>query len=269
MSVSASQLPGHDLDIAKMPGHWLLARLGKRVLRPGGLKMTRHMVDALAIGSEDAVVEFAPGLGLTAKLILARQPASYVGIERDQDAARWGGQRLPSRPNVEIRVGTGSDTGLAGGTASIVLGEAMLSMHTTAQKAAIIDEAFRLLRPGGRYGLHEMSLVPDDMAPDRKGEIERSLSSAIHVGARPLGRKEWIELLEQAGFHVVHVHERPMDLLRPARLLEDEGLVGALRFLKNVLTDGPARRRVMEMRRTFERYRSSLGAICLVAERRA
>jgi SAM-dependent methyltransferase len=227
------------------------------------------MVRSLGIGSDDAVVEFAPGLGLTAKLILACQPASYVGVERDQDAARWVGHRLPSRPNVGVRVGTGSNTGLPDGTASIVLGEAMLSMHTTAQKAAIIGEAFRLLQPGGRYGLHEMSLVPDGMAPDLQAEIERSLSSAIHVGARPLGKKEWVDLLEQGGFHVVHVHERPMDLLRPTRLVEDEGLLGALRFLKNVLTDRPARRRVLEMRRTFERYRSSLGAICLIAERRA
>ncbi len=268
MSMSESQLPGHDLDIAKMPGHWLLARLGKRVLRPGGLKMTQHMVRSLGIGRDDAVVEFAPGLGMTAKLVLTHQPSSYVGVERDPDAARWVGQHLPSRPNVEVRVGTSSNTGLADGSASIVLGEAMLSMHTTAQKAAIIGEAFRLLRPGGRYGLHEMSVVPDDIAPDLKAEIERSLSSAIHVGARPLGKGEWIDLLHQAGFHVVHVHERPMDLLRPGRLIEDEGLAGALRFLKNVLTDRPARRRVMEMRQTFERYRDSMGAICLVAERR-
>lgn len=30
----AGLLPGEGLDASKMPGHWLLARLGKRVLRP-------------------------------------------------------------------------------------------------------------------------------------------------------------------------------------------------------------------------------------------
>ena len=30
-----NELPGASLNIAKMPGHWLLGRLGKRVLRPG------------------------------------------------------------------------------------------------------------------------------------------------------------------------------------------------------------------------------------------
>jgi len=37
-SAQSLDLPGSDLDVAKMPGHWLLARLGKRVLRPGGLR---------------------------------------------------------------------------------------------------------------------------------------------------------------------------------------------------------------------------------------
>ena len=29
-------LPGSEMAASKMPGHWLLARLGKRVLRPAG-----------------------------------------------------------------------------------------------------------------------------------------------------------------------------------------------------------------------------------------
>lgn len=70
-----------------MPGHWLLARMGKRVLRPGGLELTRQMLDALDIRASDDVVELAPGLGVTARAALEREPRSYVGIERDEDAA--------------------------------------------------------------------------------------------------------------------------------------------------------------------------------------
>ena len=76
------------MDAAKMPGHWLLLRLGKRVLRPGGVELTRRMLDGLNIQPDDDVVEFGPGLGVTARLTLARKPHSYVGIERDENAAR-------------------------------------------------------------------------------------------------------------------------------------------------------------------------------------
>ena len=30
--------------LEKMPGHWVLARMGKRVLRPGGLELTRRLL---------------------------------------------------------------------------------------------------------------------------------------------------------------------------------------------------------------------------------
>ena len=52
-------MPGEQLKSEKMPGHWLLARLGKRVLRPGGRQLTRRMIEALNIQPADSVIEFA------------------------------------------------------------------------------------------------------------------------------------------------------------------------------------------------------------------
>uniref|UniRef100_UPI001C68D3FE hypothetical protein n=1 Tax=Streptomyces shenzhenensis TaxID=943815 RepID=UPI001C68D3FE len=60
---NGSSLPGAGLDAARVPGHWLLARLGKRVLRPGGVELTRWMLDALGVDPQDRVVELAAGLG--------------------------------------------------------------------------------------------------------------------------------------------------------------------------------------------------------------
>ena len=56
----------HEPPAEKMPGHWLLAKMGKRVLRPGGLELTRRLLSELAVTAVDDVVEFAPGLGITA-----------------------------------------------------------------------------------------------------------------------------------------------------------------------------------------------------------
>lgn len=77
---------GGDLAVQKMSAHWLRARLGKSVLRPGGLETRRWLLDRGGIGSDDDVIELAPGLGVTAREILARQPASYAGIERNDGA---------------------------------------------------------------------------------------------------------------------------------------------------------------------------------------
>jgi SAM-dependent methyltransferase len=260
-------LPGSELDTARMPGHWLLARLGKKVLRPGGLGVTDRLLESLAIGPCDDVVEFAPGLGVTARRILTEQPREYTGIERDPKAARWTERQLPKQPNISIIDTPADRTGLADRSATVVIGEAMLSMNPHEHKRRIVAEAFRILRPGGRYGIHELCVVPDEMQLDQKREIDNSLSSAIHVGARPLPQREWRMLLEEAGFRVIDVGHAPMHLLRPRRLIEDEGLWGALRIAGNILRDRAARQRVLAMRRVFECYRRNLDAIFIVAQK--
>lgn len=79
-------LPLSDRDDDHMQGHWLLARLGKRVLRPGGVELTRTLLARAEVTDAD-VLELAPGLGRTAAEILARNPRSYVGAESDPNAA--------------------------------------------------------------------------------------------------------------------------------------------------------------------------------------
>src|SRR4051794_17402200 len=119
---SSTPMPGESLTAEKMPGHWLLARLGKRVLRPGGRQLTHRMIEALNIGPSDAVIEFAPGLGETARLVLGKKPASYTAVERDKDAAARV-QKLLQGPEKQCVVGLAEDTGLPDRSATVVYGE--------------------------------------------------------------------------------------------------------------------------------------------------
>ncbi len=258
--------PAADLKAEKMPGHWLLARMGKRVLRPGGIELTRQLIEQLGIQTSDHVVEFAPGLGATAQLTLQKQPARYTGVERDETAAQIVRDSLDGSTQ-ECVVGCAEETGLSDSTATIVYGEAMLTMQPPQVKARIVQEAFRLLKPGGRYGIHELSLVPADIPESTKDEIGGELSKIIHHGVRPLTEQEWSEILSAEGFEVQTQANAPMHLLEPRRVLSDEGLTGALRFLFNVARDRDARRRVLAMRGVFRKYRDHLAAIVLVARK--
>ena len=260
----ASVINTHAPSLEKLPGHWLLARMGKRVLRPGGRELTQRLLDKLAIAGLDDVVEFAPGLGETAKITLARGPDSYTAVERDPAAAAAVSQIL-SGASQRCVVGTAEQTGLSSASASVVYGEAMLSMQLPAAKARIVAEAARLLRPGGRYGIHELCLLPDDVSNDVREAIANDLSDEIHAGVRPLTSNEWRELLETGGFAVATIKMAPMQLLEPSRLIRDEGLAHAIRFIFNVARHAPARRRVLTMRRVFRKYKQHLAAIAIVA----
>jgi len=263
LDTQPAPIPGEGLKVEKMPGHWLLARLGKRVLRPGGRKLTNQMIEALHIRSSDEVVEFAPGLGETARLTLKQNPASYTAVERDKDAAATVRQYL-QEPNQQCVIGLAEDTKLPSASTTVVYGEAMLSMQPPQQKAGIVREAYRLLKPGGRYGIHELCLVPNELSEDTKREIQEALASAIHHGTRPLTTLEWQRLLESEGFHVQAHAQAPMNLLEPWRLIRDEGFVGALRFVWNMIRNGAARHRVLGMRRVFRKYRHHLAAVMLI-----
>ena len=257
-------MPHHEAPAEKMPGHWLLARMGKRVLRPGGLELTRQLLAALAIQDRDDVIEFAPGLGVTARMTLARHPHSFIAVERDREAAASVEQYLKG-PRERCVVGSAEETGLTDASASVVYGEAMLSMQPESTKSRIVGEAARLLKPGGRYGIHELCLVPKDVDESVRDAIQHDLSDEIHVGVRPLTVREWREHLAAAGLTVVAEYTAPMHLLEPARLVRDEGLLRAIRFAWNVATHAAARRRVLTMRRVFRKYGRHLAAIALVA----
>lgn len=154
-------------------GHRVLARLGKRVLRPGGLGLTRWLLSRLAIGAWDRVVVLGPGVGRTAQLLLAARPEHYLGVE------------------------------------------------------------------------------PNPMARE-------ALATVVPA---------WRQVLEGAGLEILEVRTAAMALLEPRRLVQDEGLVGAARFVANVARDRDARRRVLGMRASFRAHRDQLAAVALVARK--
>ena len=253
-----------NLNIEKMPGYWLLARMGKRVLRPGGRELTNELLTGLDIGPADQVVEFAPGMGATAQLILKRRPAGYTGVERDANAAaRFNATVGDSR--YRCIVTSAQTSNLDDGSADVVVGEALLTMQSDENKKRVLDEAYRILRPGGRYGVHELCLKPETLDADTQDEVRGDLARSIRVGARPLTASDWRALVEQAGFEVRLESTAAMRLLEPRRLLADEGLLRAVRIAVNIMRNPQARRRVLTMRRTFRRHANHLAAVGIVA----
>ncbi|MBK0421419.1 methyltransferase domain-containing protein [Leucobacter sp. CSA2] len=248
-----------------MAGHWLLARLGKRVLRPGGRELTERMLDAAMITDSD-IVELAPGLGRTAQEIIRRGPRSYRGIDTDPAAVEHTNRRLGGAGTVTQA--DAANTGLPDASADIVFGEAMLTMQSDRAKLEMMTEAFRILKPGGRYVIHELGLTPDGLDDATKQEIQRALAKSIKVNARPLTSEEWRALLTRAGFTVREdTRFAPMRLLQPRRIIADEGISGALRFARNLMSMPEERSRVLGMRRTFHEHQKALTAVGIVAEK--
>lgn len=259
---------------ATIPAHELFARLGKRVLRPGGIELTRDLLANLAISPHDEVVEVAPGRGSTTEMVLAASPASYIAVDRDAFATE---QVAGLIDESECGSGTGDDcraihanaldTGLPSASADVVFGEAYLTMQPNSVKHRILDELARVLRPGGRFAIHEMVLLPDDITDEAASAITDPLTASSHVRVTPLTAPGWVALLAEHGIVVTRRLRVPLHLLEPRRLITDEGFVGSARFATNLIRDRAARRRVLEVRRAMAANARNIGALGLIGVR--
>lgn len=248
-------------------GHWILAKVGKKVLRPGGKELSLKMIENLEITHRDDVVEFAPGLGFTAEISLSKNPKTYTGIELNHEVVELLEDKLNGK-NIRFINANAAASTLESESATKVYGEAMLTMHADHRKAEIIREAHRILKKGGFYAIHELGLTPNNISEEKKAEIQKDLAIAIKVNARPLTESEWTKLLEQEGFLVKKIITNPMHLLEPKRVIDDEGFFRTIKIIFNTLTNSLAQKRIFEMRKVFRKYQNNLNAICIIAEKR-
>jgi SAM-dependent methyltransferase len=151
------------------------------------------------------VVEFAPGMGRTAALVLDHAPAGYIGVDADPQAARLI-DRIVSRKGRAIAA-QAAVSGLPDQSADVVLAEGVLTIRSEQGKEDIVAEGVRLLRPGGRYVLHELALRTEAAAAG--SQIRSALAHAMHVHARPKTVREWESLLTAAGLQVQMVRTSP------------------------------------------------------------
>ena len=247
-------------------GHWMLAKLGKRVLRPGGRELTEKLIAGLQITPEDDIVEFAPGLGFTANVACGYRPKSYTGVDLNEEAATIARKRIKYDKAKIINANAAQST-LPDAYANKVYGEAMLTMQPLEQKKAIIAEAFRILKSGGYYGIHELGIAPDSVSEEIKEDIYRELSETIRVHAHPMTAMEWTTLLEEQGFKIIKVAHNPMLLLERSRMVQDEGWLRVLLVTFNLLRFPEIRKRVQKMKACFRKHQDNLDAVAIIAQK--
>jgi predicted O-methyltransferase YrrM len=252
------------INLKTAPGHQVLAAAGKKMLRPGGKIATETLFAWADFKPGETVLELAASFGYSSIALAQRFGVKVIGVEKNPDSV------ARARANIAAAGLTGQVEIVEGDIFHLerisqqfdwVLAEAILTMQSPSGKAKIVSGICDRLKPGGKFLSHEL------LVRNREAEIHQALSEVIRVNATPLSESDWIAVCQNSGLQVEKCQTGPMGLLNLQRMLEDEGFVGTVRILWNVLSKPQMRDRVLAMRRVFQKFDRDLGYIVFCAQK--
>lgn len=240
-------------------GHTFLARLGKKRLRPGGIKATSWLLGQTSFTKDTRVLEVACNMGTTAIELARRYGCHITGVDMDGKAlkkARTSIRRARLGHLVTVQQANALKLPFADESFDVVINEAMLTMLKKDDKPVALAEYLRVLRPGGILLTHDVCVSPENMEKTIHGLIR-----AINTHAEPKTQAGWEELFHAAGFSEVTVSSGPMTLMSPVGMIRDEGFFGALKIIAN----GLKKQNRTQFRRMFTFMRSNRKNLGFVA----
>jgi ubiquinone/menaquinone biosynthesis C-methylase UbiE len=195
---------------------------------PGGAELTSRLAAALRVGPGETVVDVASGPGKSAIQVAHETGCDVIGIELSAESVE-AAARLAAREGLDgqVRFVCGDAEALLLPDASMDGALCECSLCTFPDKSEAAFELARVLKPGARLGLSDMTAIPERLPPEL-----RSLEAWVAClgGARPV--EEIATLLEDAGFLVesterhdealAELVERVRERLRAARFLVDD-----------------------------------------------
>ena len=165
---------------------------------PGGLDLTRRLLDLLECAPGQGLLDVASGRGTTALVAAAEYGARVEGIDlAPANVALAAGAAAARRLETRARFRTGDAESLPSADASFDLVVCECALCTFPDKPTATRELARVLRPGGRVGV-------TDITADRH-RLPAELTSvaawaACVADARPTA--EYLDLLTDAGLVV-------------------------------------------------------------------
>jgi arsenite methyltransferase len=155
---------------------------------PGGLTLTRRLADQLRLRPGQRVADVACGPGTTARLLAAEYGVSVDGVDLNASTV--------DAPGVRFHTGDAEQIPLPSNAFDALVCEC--AFCTFPDKQAAAAEFARLLRPGGRLGLTDVTL---------EGPLPGELSGlagwiACIADARPA--RAYARLLSNAGLRIIH-----------------------------------------------------------------
>ncbi|MFB8777486.1 class I SAM-dependent methyltransferase [Streptomyces broussonetiae] len=183
---------------------------------PGGTALTRRLADGLGLTPDHRVLDVASGRGTTVLLLADGYGCHGDGVDyapANTALVRDAAARLGLTERVTFTTGDAEQLPFADGVFDAVLCECALCTFPDKTKAAA--EFARVLRPGGRVGITDVTAIPDRLPPELIG---LAAHIACVADARPLD--EYAALPSAAGLRPLRAEHHDQAMTRMIDHLE-------------------------------------------------
>jgi arsenite methyltransferase len=200
-----------DIETAGLPGEAVAASLGCG--NPTALTDLKAGETVLDLGSGGGI-----DVLLSAKRVGANGKVYGVDMTDEMLALARENQRKAGATNVEFLKGTIEAVPLPDQSVDVIISNCVINLSV--DKDAVLREAFRVLKPGGRFAVSDV-VIRGDVPP----EIRRNMELWVGCVAGALGDAEYADKLQAAGFVDVEVDPWRIYQLDDARaFLAETGL---------------------------------------------
>jgi len=164
-------------------------------LHPGGLGLTNKLGRLMGLKHGDLVADLASTRGHSAQALSRVFHCSVLGIEFGAEAVRDAHLAATKSSDVSFVRGDAEKLPLRRGAFDAAVCECSVSLFIN--KAQAISETARLLKPGGRFGLSDVTIEPGALPEELRGELGQVLCMTSALTA-----DGYVDLLEEGGFTV-------------------------------------------------------------------
>lgn len=254
-------------SIAVQAGWPLARRLGVGAVRFGGPAMTERLIGGVHLQGGDRVVDLLPGDGDLGRRVLPVGLHAWTGVCTTPRQAERLEAAMGSGPERGVVVGTPDATGLPDGGASVVLAEGLLTGLADAGRLSVLGEVRRVLRPGGRVGVHELAVLQGAWDAEPPEAVRARMAPTAEGGLRPLSEGAWRALFEAAGLELIGTSTGRVVVPGAREMLAQEGVRGTAELAARVLRPGVAGRRWRRAANHLRREDARLEALVVIARR--
>ena len=191
-------------------------------LHPGGLALTNRLGKLMGIHEGDWVVDLASGLGTSTMAVSRVFHCNVVGVEFGAQAVAQSlakSLEFPTAPGASFLHGDAECAPFRPGSFHGALCECSMSLFH--DKGEAVAQVARLLRPGGRFGISDVTVEPGCLP----GELDESLGQILCL-TDALTLEGYAGLLEAAGLALVAQEDASIEILKILDTVETK--LGAL-----------------------------------------